>query len=455
MNVMRSAVSVSPAGTLDMLSRLEVAKLRSAGESSLGERFRRCALAVLNCGGQVDDAREVYEAYSDFRIELLQQERGVKLLLSNAPGDAFVDGRLIRGIRDHLFSVLRDVVYVSNEIEGRIRPEDPASVTDAVFQILRNAGVMRPGVDPNLVVCWGGHSIGREEYDYSKSVGYELGLRGLDVCTGCGPGAMKGPMKGAAVGHAKQRIQDGRYLGISEPSIIAAESPNPIVNELVIMPDIEKRLEAFVRLGHGFIVFPGGVGTAEEVLYLLGILLNPANAELPFPLVFTGPAASADYFQQLDDFIRNSLGEEAAGRYEIVVDDPAGVARRMAESMAAVRGSRRKTGDAFFFNWRLAVEPDFQMPFPGTHEAMAGLRLERERPVHHLAADLRRAFSGIVAGNVKDYGIRAVEEHGPFEIRGDAGVMEPLDALLRAFVVQQRMRLPGVEYVPCYRVVST
>ena len=57
MNVMRSAVSVTPAGTLDMLSRLEVAKLRSAGEGSLGERCRRCALAVLNGGGQVDDAR--------------------------------------------------------------------------------------------------------------------------------------------------------------------------------------------------------------------------------------------------------------------------------------------------------------------------------------------------------------------------------------------------------------
>ena len=454
MNIMRRSVTVSPAGTLDMLSQLEVAKLRDADTGGLGERFRRCALAVLNCGGEIDDAREVYEAFADFEIELLQQERGVKLLITNAPGDAFVDGRLINGIRDHLFAVLRDIVYVSAEIEGRIDPASPASVTDAVFQILRNAGAMRPGVDPNLIVCWGGHSIGRREYDYSKAVGYELGLRGLNVCTGCGPGAMKGPMKGAAVGHAKQRVKDGRYLGISEPSIIAAESPNPIVNELVIMPDIEKRLEAFVRVGHGFIVFPGGVGTAEEVLYLLGILLNPANAELPFPLIFTGPAHSEDYFRQLDAFIRGSLGDEAAERYEIIVGDPAGVARRLAESMAGVRASRRETGDAFFFNWRLVVDPDFQLPFPGTHDAMAALRLTRDRPVHRLAADLRRAFSGIVAGNVKEHGIRAVEANGPFEIRGESAVMETLDALLRAFVAQRRMRLPGVEYVPCYRVLS-
>jgi predicted Rossmann-fold nucleotide-binding protein len=67
---------------------------------------------------------------------------------------------------------------------------------------------------------------------------------------------MKGPMKGATIGHAKQRLHNGRYLGITEPGIIAAESPNPIVNDLVIMPDIEKRLEAFVRAGHGIVVFP-------------------------------------------------------------------------------------------------------------------------------------------------------------------------------------------------------
>ena len=128
----------------------------------------------------------------------------------------------------------------------------------------------------------------------------------MNVCTGCGPGAMKGPMKGAAVAHAKQRIRDGRYVGISEPGIIAAEAPNPLVNELVIMPDIEKRLEAFVRAGHGVVVFPGGVGTAEEALYVLGLLLHPANEQLPFPLVFTGPGSSAAYFEQLDAFVRGT-----------------------------------------------------------------------------------------------------------------------------------------------------
>ena len=133
--------------------------------------------------------------------------------------------------------------------------------------------------------------------------------------------------------------------------------------------------------------------------------------------------------------------------------DPAEVARRMLTGMAAVKTYRRSTGDAFFFNWRLAVEEVFQLPFPGDHESMAALELSRSQPTHELAANLRRAFSGIVAGNVKEHGVRAIEARGPFEIHGDVEVLEPLDELLRAFVRQSRMRLPGVEYTPCYRVV--
>jgi hypothetical protein len=84
---------------------------------------------------------------------------------------------------------------------------------------------------------------------------------------------------------------------------------------------------------------------------------------------------------------------------------------------------------------------------------MAQLDLRRDLPVHEKISNLRRAFSGIVAGNVKDDGITAVEENGPFEIHGDPDVIESLDGLLRTFVAQGRMRLPGAQYEPCYRVI--
>jgi len=446
--------SVSPEGRLEVLSQDEMARLRDASRTEVADLLRRCAYAVLNSGIESDDSKALMEQARSFDIRVLQRERGIKLELTNAPAHAFVDGKMIRGIREHLFAVLRDIVYVATEIndEQRFHLEHPRGVTNAVFHILRNARLLKPLSDPDLVVCWGGHAIGREEYDYTKETGYALGLRGLNVCTGCGPGAMKGPMKGATIAHAKQRISEGRYVGITEPGIIAAESPNPIVNDLVIMPDIEKRLEAFVRVGHGFIVFPGGVGTAEEILYLLGILLHPDNRDTPFPLVFTGPPESAAYFQRIDRFIRATLGDEAAARYRILIDDPEGAARAMKEGIETVREYRLRTKDAFYFNWGLQIEGEFQATFQPTHDNMARLRLHRDQPAHRLAADLRRAFSGIVAGNVKEEGIREIERRGHFEINGDPDIMGLLDELLQSFVDQQRMRLPGAEYQPCYRV---
>jgi hypothetical protein len=447
---------ITPVGRLDVLSKAEVTKLLDTSQGGLYRLFRNCSLAVLNCGSTIDDGKELLERYSDFEIHVVQEQRGIKLDVKSAPAHAFVDGVMIRGINEHLFAVLRDIIYVSDEINNNPMFDLNTSegISSAVFHILRNAKILRPMINPNMVVCWGGHSISRKEYDYSKTVGHEMGLRGLDICTGCGPGAMKGPMKGAAIGHSKQRIKNGQYLGISEPGIIAAESPNPIVNELVILPDIEKRLEAFVRTGHGIVVFPGGVGTAEEILYILGILLHPENKDMPFPLIFTGPDCSKNYFKEIDRFIAGTLGETAQQHYKIIIDNPVLVAQEMLAGIKQVREFRKETGDAYYFNWLLKVDHVFQQPFIPTHANMGNLALHKDQEPHHLAANLRRAFSGIVAGNVKDDGIRAIEKHGLFEIHGDEDVMALMDSLLTSFVEQHRMKLPGKKYVPCYKIIK-
>ena len=84
---------------------------------------------------------------------------------------------------------------------------------------------------------------------------------------------------------------------------------------------------------------------------------------------------------------------------------------------------------------------------------MAALQLHREQPVHQLAAELRRAFSGIVAGNIKDFGIRAVEENGPYQLHGDPDLVQSLGDLLAAFVDQGRMKLDSRDYTPCFTLV--
>ena len=443
---------ITPNGQLDLLSKSEIEALQESSDCNYRTLFRNCALAVLSTGSDSDDGHELLNAHADFDIELVAAPRGVKLKLTNAPENAFVDGEIIAGIRRHLFAVLRDIVHLQTQV--KVWEGQDESITNMVFKTLRNARALKPRKRPNLIVCWGGHSISDYEYNYTKEVGYRLGLRGLDICTGCGIGAMKGPMKGAYIAHGKQRINEGaRYIGISEPGIIASEAPNAIVSELIIMPDIEKRLEAFVRSGHGIIVFPGGAGTAEEILYILGVLLHEKNANVELPLIFTGPEKSRAYFEQMDKFIGDTIGKEAQSLYEIIIDDPILVAQKMQKAMKRVHKNRRELDDAFFYNWSLHIDEPFQYAFDPTHENMAALNLNKNQSAASLAADLRRAFSGIVAGNIKPNGIEAIRKHGVYKLHGDPDMMKSLDKLLTSFAEQKRMKLSG-EYIPCYDVIT-
>jgi len=454
MNTDIAEVIIRPEGSLQILSYQEAQQLCDASDIGLNDILMRCALAVLNTGSEADNELALLEKYPNFSIEVAVKGRGVQLIIKNAPRHAFVDNQLIIGLKEHLFAVIRDLIYSRNEVlfSQKINMKTAHGITNAVFHIARNAQLMKPNVLPNIVVCWGGHSIPEQEYHYSKHLGYELGLRNLDICTGCGPGVMKGPMKGAILGHGKQRYQNGRYIGMTEPSIIAAEAPNAFVNELCIMPDIEKRLEAFVRIGHGIIIFPGGPGTMEELLYLLSILLHPDNQDLTLPVILTGDECSTAYFDGIIQFLEATLGSVATDRLKVIINQPRDVATYMKAQMEAVRQDRKNTSDAYYYNWRLTLELEHQLPFVPNHKNMAKLNLHKDQPVHQLASQLRKAFSGIVAGNVKAEGIREIQRAGPFNLHGEKEIMQAMDTLLESFVTQKRMKLDTSEYHPCYKI---
>ena len=183
------------------------------------------------------------------------------------------------------------------------------------------------------------------------------------------------------------------------------------------MPDMEKRLEAFVRVGHGIVVFPGGVGTAEEILYLLGILLHPDNAELPMPMIMTGPKSSEPISGKLMSSSRNP-GRRARKRYQIIIDDPEQVGRQMLGRPRRRQGVSQHAQRRVLLQLAIADRSEFQQPFSSSHEDMAATEISEDLPRHVLAANLRRVFSGIVSGNVRDDAIAAIEEKGPFQING-------------------------------------
>ena len=433
---------VHPEGPLATLSEAELTALRGVCDPAHRGLLRRCALAVLTSGVDTDDPRTMLERHADFELSLHQVDRGVRLHLEHAPARAFVDGTLIHGIREQLFAVLRDVAWLTGSLPGGSQT-DATNPTEGIFRHLRQAGVFPSAAGRPLAVCWGGHSITREEYDYCKEIGYRIGLRGMDICTGCGPGAMKGPMKGAAIAHVKQRIADGRYIGITEPGIIASEAPNPIVNNLVILPDIEKRLEAFVRLAHVILVFPGGVGTIEELVYAVGVRLHPRNRGLSMPIILTGPSGSAGYLHALDEFMVRTLGPEAREAYTLIIGDHEAVANAARAGVDRTLTWRDRTNDALYFNWSMHLDPEWQHPFKATHASMQALELSHRPSPEVRASSLRRLFTGLVSANVREEGIAALEAQGPFRISAELEMRAALDDMLSLMAREGRMRVAG------------
>ncbi|MCI6939252.1 MAG: nucleotide 5'-monophosphate nucleosidase PpnN [Succinatimonas hippei] len=452
-----SVVDVWPVGSMALLTKNEADAISLSGKGELYELYRNCSLAVLNSGNITDNSADLLENSKDFEINIIRNERGLKLELVNPPESAIVDGIVIKKLRNHLYSVLRDIIQLTNlssvlnaSVKSQFDDESDY-ITHLIFIILRNAQVLKAGAKPNIAVCWGGHSICKEEYDYAYKVGFEMGLRYIDICTGCGPGVMEAPMKGSLQGYSQQCAQEKcRLIGLTEPSIIAAEPPNTMVDDLIILPDIEKRLEAFVRLGHTLIIFPGGPGTAEELLYILSIKLHPENKHNFIPLILTGNKQSEEYFKALEDFLITCFGKEITRYYDLIIDDPVAVANKVKKNNESVFDHRTITHDSYCFNWTMKIPYELQIANTVTHEFMSSLNLTKEQEEWKLAANLRSAFSGIVAGNVKDYGIQAVKKNGPFVLHGDKMIIDELGKLLENFIKQHRILLSQKEYKPCY-----
>lgn len=167
---------ISPLGSMDMLSQLEVDMLKRTASSDLYQLFRNCSLAVLNSGSLTDNSKELLSRFESFDINVLRRERGVKLEVINPPEDAFVDGRIIRSLQANLFAVLRDILFVNGQISnaGRFQHLDlessvhitnpsspfcvtPAPCTWAKRRTWSSAGVVTLLTKPNtcMPAAWG------------------------------------------------------------------------------------------------------------------------------------------------------------------------------------------------------------------------------------------------------------------------------------------------------------
>ena len=157
----------------------------------------------------------------------------------------------------------------------------------------------------------------------AEQLGHGLAKAGVPVLTGGGPGIMEAANRGAA---AAGGVSVG--LNIELPYEQAA---NPHLTHQLYFHQFLTRKLMLTRYSRGFAVFPGGFGTADELLELLVAFHTDRSVRKPLVLIDTAFwGGLIDWFrlelgsrQMIDlhntDFIQVVDGHEAA--LKIVLDE--------------------------------------------------------------------------------------------------------------------------------------
>src|SRR5204863_8220015 len=158
---------------------------------------------------------------------------------------------------------------------------------------------------------------GDPQYELARAVARELSADGMDIITGGGPGIMEAANRGA---------KEGGSLSIGLNIELPFEQhENPYLDREMTCHYFFTRKLFFVRYAIGFVVFPGGFGTLDELFEAL--TLSQTDRIRHFPIVLVG----ADYWSGMIDWLRASmLGHGMISAHDMdlftVCDDPKDVA---------------------------------------------------------------------------------------------------------------------------------
>jgi uncharacterized protein (TIGR00730 family) len=134
---------------------------------------------------------------------------------------------------------------------------------------------------------------GGPEYELARATARELSKDGFAIITGGGPGAMEAANRGA---------QEGGSLSIGLNIELPFEQhENPYLDREMTCHYFFTRKLFFVRYAIGFVVFPGGFGTLDELFEAL--TLSQTDRTRHFPVVLVGK----DYWSGLVDWMRAQL----------------------------------------------------------------------------------------------------------------------------------------------------
>ena len=170
------------------------------------------------------------------------------------------------------------------------------------------------------VSIFGSARVGEDHpaYVQAREVGRRFAAAGFVVVTGGGPGVMEAANRGA---------KEGNGLSVGFNIVLPHEQhSNPYLDIGLTFRHFYVRKTMFVKAAEGFVIFPGGFGTLDELFEALTLIQT--GKILNFPVVLF----DSDYWRGLTDWIRDQLLAEGMvspedERLLHVTDDPGDAVR--------------------------------------------------------------------------------------------------------------------------------
>ena len=183
------------------------------------------------------------------------------------------------------------------ELDRRVFLREPTPATDvALIAAEFLAGFQAVDrIDRPAVSIFGSARVkeGTPIYDAAREVGRCFAKAGFAVVTGGGPGVMEAANRGA---------QDGQGLSVGFNITLPHEqSGNPYCDVSLTFKHFYARKTMFVKAAEGFVVFPGGFGTLDELFESM-TLIQTGKIE-HFPLVLF----DSDYWGEMLDWASKEL----------------------------------------------------------------------------------------------------------------------------------------------------
>jgi uncharacterized protein (TIGR00730 family) len=211
------------------------------------------------------------------------------------------------------------------------------------WRVFRIMGEFVEGFDELAMLRRGvsifGSARTRRDDPYYKAAEETAGLLanvGFAVITGGGPGIMEAANKGAFEA-------GGQSIGCNI-ELPFEQGSNPYLTQGLKFKYFFVRKMMFVKYSLGFIIFPGGFGTLDELFEALTLIQTKKIRN--FPVVLFG----SSYWEKLLDWIRDpAMTEGKVTEQDLkllhVTDSPADVVRIILESQSALGAENQITAE--------------------------------------------------------------------------------------------------------------